>query len=97
MEKKLDGKIAIITGSDSGIGRATAEEFARHGAHVAVTWFQDEQGAQETKAAVERAGRKALAMHVDVRDPASIGQLFAETERQPGTPYVLVNDAGVDT
>jgi len=96
MEKKLDGKVAIITGSDSGIGRATAEEFARHGAHVAVTWFHDEQGAQETRAAVERAGRKALAMHVDVRDPASIGQLFAETERQLGTPYVLVNDAGVD-
>ena len=97
MEKKLDGKVAIITGSDSGIGRATAEEFAGHGAHVAVTWFHDEQGARETRTAVEQAGRKALAMHVDVRDPASIERLFAETERQLGSPYILVNDAGVDS
>ncbi len=96
MDQKLEGKVAIITGSDSGMGQAMAEEFARHGAHVATTWFQDEQGAQETRAAVEQAGQKALVMHVDVRDPASIEQLFAETEQQLGTPYILVNDAGVD-
>ena len=96
MDKKLVGKVAIVTGSDSGIGRATAEEFARHGADIAITWFRDEEGAQETRAAVERAGQKAMVMRVDVRVPASIEQLFAETERQLGTPYVLVNDAGVD-
>lgn len=96
MDKKLEGKVAIITGSDSGIGQAMAEEFARHGARVAITWFQDEQGAQETRVAVERAGQMALAMHVDVRDPASIEHLFTETERVLGTPYILVNDAGVD-
>lgn len=96
MNKKLESKVAIITGSDSGIGQAMAEEFASHGADVAITWFQDEQGAQETKAAVEQAGQKALAMHADVRDPASIKRLFAETEQQLGTPYILVNDAGID-
>ena len=96
MDKKLEGKVAIITGSDSGMGQAMAKEFARHGAHVAITWFHDEQGAQETKAAVEQTGQKALVMHVDVRDPASIEHLFAETEQHLGTPYILVNDAGVD-
>ena len=97
MDKKLEGKVAIITGSDSGMGQAMAEEFARHGAHVAVTWFEDERGAQESKTAVEKAGQKGLAMHVDVRDPTSLTQLFTETERQLGTPYILVNDAGVDS
>jgi len=44
MTKSLDAKIAIVTGSDSGIGRATAVEFAKEGADVAVTWFQDGDG-----------------------------------------------------
>lgn len=97
VEKKLEGKVAIITGSDSGQGQAMAEEFARHGADIAVTWFTDEAGAQKTKAAVENAGQKAIAMQVDVRDPAAIEKLFAETEKHLGTPYILVNDAGADS
>lgn len=96
-EKKLEGKVAIITGSDSGQGQAMAEEFAKNGADVAITWFQDEQGAQRTKAAVEAAGQKAIVMQVDVRDPKSIERLFTETEQQLGTPYILVNDAGADS
>ena len=96
MDKKLEGKVAIITGSDSGMGQAMAREFAEHGADVAVTWFEDEQGAQETKRLVEDAGQKAMVMQTDVRDPSSIASLFQSTEKQLGVPYILVNDAGVD-
>lgn len=96
MEKTLEGKVAIITGSDSGIGQAMAREFAAHGADVAVTWFTDKQGALKTKEAVEQAGRKALISQVDVRDPDAIRALFEETEARLGVPYILVNDAGVD-
>lgn len=96
MPKQLEGKVAIITGSDSGMGQAMATEFARHGADVAITYFTDEQGAAKTKRAVEAAGQKAFVMRVDVRDPSSIAELFAQTERRLGTPFILVNDAGVD-
>ncbi|MDQ3694515.1 MAG: glucose 1-dehydrogenase [Chloroflexota bacterium] len=96
MTKQLQGKVAIITGSDSGMGQAIATEFAKHGANIAITYFTDEQGAQATKQAVEAAGQQAIVMRVDVRDPSSIAQFFEQTEQQLGTPYILVNDAGVD-
>ena len=97
MDKQLTGKVAIVTGSDSGMGQAIAEEFARHGADVAVSWFTDESGAQETKQVVEQLGQKAIAMQVDVRDASTIARLFAETGRQLGIPFIFVNDAGIDS
>lgn len=96
MDNKLEDKVAIITGSDSGIGQAMAKEFAEHGADVAVSWFTDEDGAQRTSKAIENAGRKALVLQIDVRDPSSIERLFRQTEQQLGVPYILVNDAGID-
>ena len=95
-DKRLDGNVAIVTGSDSGIGQASAKSFAEHGADVAITWLEDEAGAQETGRAVEAAGGKALVMRADVRDPASVSDLFSRTVRELGVPYILVNDAGVD-
>lgn len=95
MSGRLHGRIAIVTGSDSGIGQAIALELAREGADVAVTWFLDEPGAQHTREAVERTGRRALAMQADVRTPAAVEALFAATERELGVPDVLVNDAGI--
>ena len=96
MDKHLAGAIAVVTGSDSGIGRAIAEEFARHGADVAITWFHDEAGAQETARTVVAAGLRALVLSVDVRDPAAVAGLFDRTVQELGVPFVLVNDAGVD-
>ncbi len=96
MDKKLQGKVAIVTGSDSGMGQAIAREFATHGADVAITWFTDEQGARDTARQVEQAGQRALVMQVDVREPGAVAQLFQDTEQRLGTPFILVNDAGVD-
>ena len=96
MTKSLDAKIAIVTGSDSGIGRATAVEFAKEGADVAVTWFQDGDGAEETRRQVEAQGRRAIGVRLDQRDPEQVARLFEEVARSFGTPFVLVNDAGKD-
>ena len=95
MGERLRDRVAVVTGSDSGIGQATAIELAREGADVAITWLHDETGAQQTREEVERAGRRALVLQTDVRDPASVERLFAAAQHELGTPYVLVNDAGV--
>lgn len=95
MSGKLEDRVAIVTGSDSGIGRAIAVEYAREGADVAITWLHDEAGAQRTREAVERTGRRALVHRTDVRDPRAVASLFAAAEQALGAPYVLVNDAGI--
>lgn len=96
MTKRLDGKIAIVTGSDSGIGRATAIEFAKEGADVAVTWFQDRDGAEETRRQVEAQGRRAIVVRLDQREPEQVAQLFEEAARSLGIPFILVNGGGKD-
>ena len=68
----LDDKVALITGSDSGIGRATAIAFAREGADVVVTYRRDADGAAATAAEVEAAGRRALTVAADVTDEAAV-------------------------
>jgi glucose 1-dehydrogenase len=91
----LENKIALITGSDSGMGQAMAQEFARAGADIAVTYHSDEAGAQESCRRVEAAGRKAVMRQVDVRSEASVAALFEAIAQELGTPNILVNDAGV--
>ncbi|MDQ4100427.1 MAG: SDR family NAD(P)-dependent oxidoreductase, partial [Chloroflexota bacterium] len=66
MELRLDGKVALVTGSDSGIGRGIAERFAASGADVVVTYRTDEAGAKETAETVTAAGRRAIVVRVDV-------------------------------
>ncbi|MBE7373367.1 SDR family oxidoreductase [Pseudomonas lopnurensis] len=92
---KLNGKIAIITGSDSGIGQAMATAFAREGADVAVTWHTDEDGAQITAERVRQAGGRSLVCRLEVTDEASVQALFRAVDEQLGVPDILVNDAGV--
>jgi glucose 1-dehydrogenase len=95
MAAKLNGKIAIVTGADSGIGQAIAEEFAREGADVMIVYLHDRAGAQETRERVEATGRRAVVSHTDVRKEQSVAKLMKETHRLLGTPYILVNDAGI--
>ena len=92
---QLQGKVAIITGADSGIGRATAELFAREGADVAITYHTDAEGAAETKRLVEAAGHRAQVSQVDIGDAAAVKTLFARVAAEFGTPDVLVANAGV--
>ena len=91
---RFTGKVVIVTGSDSGIGRATAEALAREGADVAVTFHTDEAGAQETGRAVEAAGRRAFVTRTDVGDAASVEALFCGSRAALGEPDFLVANAG---
>jgi glucose 1-dehydrogenase len=88
------GKVALITGSDSGIGQGIAEELARRGADVVVNFRSDAAGAAETARRVEAAGRRALVVRADVGDPAAVAAMFAETDAAFGRLDILVNNAG---
>lgn len=90
---RLKNRIAVVTGADSGIGRATALAFAEEGADVVITYLNDAGGADATRREVESHGRRALALQADQRDPAAVSRLFEETRRRLGVPTILVNNA----
>lgn len=91
---KLTGKRAVITGGDSGIGKAVAIAFAREGADVLISYLpQEEDDAQDTKRWIEEAGRKAVLLPGDVSDPAYCRQVIATAVEELGGLDVLVNNA----
>ena len=91
---KLDGKVAVITGGDSGIGRAVAVLFAREGADVAITHLPEEKtDAQESKEAIEAEGRKGLAIEGDVRQSEFCRRAIDRTVKGFGKLDILVNNA----
>ncbi len=94
METTFKGKTALVTGAASGIGRATALAFARGGASVAVADW-DEAGAQETVRLIEAMGGKAIAVKVDVSDPAQVDAMVAQTLKAFGRLDVACNNAGI--
>lgn len=94
--QRLNGELALVTGSDSGIGKATAIAFAKEGADVIVTWFHDKTGAGHTAREVEATGRKAAVFQLDQRDPKNVQQIFQDVRSGMGLPTILVNDAGID-
>lgn len=93
---KLEGKIALITGSDSGIGQATALEFAKEGASVVITYHTDEEGATETLRLVETAGGKGLVLKLDVSDEQQVEEMFDKTLEKFGTLDILMNNAAIN-
>jgi glucose 1-dehydrogenase len=94
MELRLDGKVALITGSDSGIGQGIAERFAGSGADVVVHYHTDRDGAEETAATVRGHGRRALVVQADVGDEAAVDAVFTTIDDAFGRIDILVNNAG---
>ncbi|QFU15909.1 SDR family oxidoreductase [Microvirga thermotolerans] len=90
---RLKGKVALITGGDSGIGRAVAVLFAREGADVAIVYLNEGEDAQETKRLVEREGRQCLTIAGDVCEPGFARAAVERTLKQFGRLDVLVNNA----
>jgi hypothetical protein len=90
---KLTGKVALITGGDSGIGRAVALAFAREGADVLISYLDEEPDAQETVQIVEGAGRRAIAIGGDISDEAHCQMLVQRVVQEFGKLDILVNNA----
>lgn len=91
---RLDGKIAIVTGGDSGIGRAVCALFAREGADVAIVYLENRADAVETAAIVEAEGRRAIAIKANVGKPKTAERIVAQTVEKLGRLDILVNNAG---
>jgi NAD(P)-dependent dehydrogenase (short-subunit alcohol dehydrogenase family) len=87
------GQVVLVTGASRGIGRATAEQFANRGAVVAVNYRSDAQGADQTVAAIQNSGGRALAVQADVAVPADCERMVEVVEGELGPIDVLVNNA----
>ncbi|MDQ3722171.1 MAG: glucose 1-dehydrogenase [Actinomycetota bacterium] len=96
MTGRLHDKIALITGSDSGIGRATAIEFAKEGADVVIHYLDDADGAAQVQDAVEANGCRAITVQADISDEAQVTRMFDEAVAAFGRVDILMNNAGVD-
>jgi 3-oxoacyl-[acyl-carrier protein] reductase len=94
-EKRLDGKVAIVTGSSRGIGKAIAERFASEGAKVTVNWVGKEKEAHGVVDSIEHGGGQALSVRADVSSSADVRHLVKSTIDRFGRVDILVNNAGV--
>jgi 3-oxoacyl-[acyl-carrier protein] reductase len=94
MSKKLEGKIALVTGASRGIGAAIAKRLAADGANVAITYAKDSTSAAAVVKAIEANGRKALAIHADSVDAEAIKGAVTKTVSTFGRLDILVNNAG---
>lgn len=91
---RLKGKVALVTGADSGIGRAVAALFAREGADVAIAYLCEHDDAKKTKEIVEAEGRKAILIAGDLGDKSFCDSVIQETVDKLGRLDILVNNAG---
>ena len=96
MAGRLAGKVAVITGSGTGIGQAIAIRYASEGATVVVNYLEHPEQADETKARAEAAGGKAITIQGDVSKIADTNRLIDQTWQQLGRCDILVNNAGIE-
>src|SRR5438445_3110576 len=95
MSKKLEGKVAVVTGASKGIGAEIARHLAAEGAAVVVNYASSKAGADAVVGAITAKGGKAVAVRADVAKPDDVKRLFAEAVKAFGRLDVLVNNAGV--
>lgn len=93
--RKLNGKVALVTGGSRGIGAAVARRLAQEGAAVAITYSNSKPRADETLAAISAAGTRGVAIQADSADAAAVRNAVAETVKQLGGLDILVNNAGI--
>jgi len=89
----FENKIALITGSGRGIGKAIALHFAQHGADVIVNYFRNREPAEETAREIEKLGRRALVVKADVGNLDDLNRLFDEVEKEFGGMDILIHNA----
>jgi NAD(P)-dependent dehydrogenase (short-subunit alcohol dehydrogenase family) len=94
---KLSGRVALVTGGDSGIGRAVCVAFAKEGADVAIAYLSEDEDAAKTKSLVEAEGRRAITLRCDVQNEDEARGIVTQTVEQLGGLHVLVNHAGTQT
>src|SRR3954451_13098262 len=94
---KLAGRVALVTGGDSGIGRAVCVAFAKEGADVAIAYLSEDGDAERTKSLVEAEGRRAIMLRCDVQNEDEARGIVRDTVAQLGRIDVLVNHAGTQT
>ena len=92
--ENLNGKIALVTGAGSGIGRATSLKFAECGMDIAIADV-DEDAGKETASLIQSLGQKAIVIKTDVSNRSSVENLAIEVNEKLGVPHVLFNNAGV--
>ena len=90
---KVRNKVALITGGDSGIGRAVAILFAKEGADVAISYLNEHKDAEETRRQVEQEGRRCLMLPGDIGEEDACREMVAETVNELGRLDILVNNA----
>ena len=93
---QLDQKVAIVTGSDSGIGRAIAIQFAREGASVVVNYAHAQDKAEEVRQTIEKSGGRVLVVQADVSQYQQVANLIQKTIQQFGRIDIMVNNAGME-
>jgi 3-oxoacyl-[acyl-carrier protein] reductase len=91
----LQNRIALVTGASRGIGKSIAIALANAGCHVAVNYHAQQSAAESVRSAIQKLGRRAIAIQADVSIPADVERIVSQTERELGEVQILVNNAGI--
>ena len=94
---KLKGKIVLVTGSSSGIGKASALKFAQEGARVVINYKSNIDGGKEVVKEIEKLGGRAISIQADVADPQQVKKMFIQVVKEFETVDILINNAGLAT